>query len=223
MPYKRRNQKRKYAKKAKGKYATMRKIAKQVVLKAEETKVAVANGSITSVDMSNLYTAAPLQIITQGTNSNNRVGNEIYLKNVRGRITFRTSGTVPYLVGRVTAMWHPTAYSISGWGVNFVAKEDYTHPSLGPTTEAFLNYNGLASVVYDKIFRINQDITGEVMDRTIDFNLRINKKLKFKSGSNQMLDNQLYVVISTYAPGQTTPFITFPGVMSDFVATFKDA
>jgi len=207
----------------------MRRIAKQVVMKAEETKVCVANGYITNLDMQNLYVSAPLQAVSQGTSASQRLGDEVYVRNVRCRIVFRSAGTQPHLVARVTAMWHPTNLDITSkpgfWAVNYVDKTDYLHPSLGPSTEAFVNYTGLAKPVYDKIFRVNSTApeTSEVQDRSIDFNLRINKKLKYSSSTSGLLDKQLYLVISTFAPGQAAPYVTFTGVTSDFIVTFKDA
>lgn len=205
-------------------------IVKKELKKDVETKV-WSTGSTTSTSLTkqSLYTLSPIAGIVQGTNNNQRIGNEIYLKNLTLKLLIQNNNRQSQTY-RLLVLWNEANYSIT-WSYN---------NSLG-STDIFYSGSNMMNVppnfklgqkiLLDKI--LHQDaITSSgtssapyVKQFVYKFAIKLNKKVKFLPSSPLLNGKQLYVVLipDTADAGSISGVTTCGAVDFQALLSYDDA
>lgn len=206
--------------------ALVRKTVRSEMNRQEEIKQSFNFYGIASPAMLNdcIYTTAPLQSVAQGTGDSNRIGNQIYLKNLHLRMTF--SGALASLNARfrVMVLWLDKQVSIPAISA--------TNAGVINTDLFFGNYrlvNALINnklehkVIYDKVINIESKNTS-IPQGLLDVRVPLNTKVTYlTAGGVFTKEKQLYVCWMPSIPFATSGVASAWQVNIDQLLTYKDS
>lgn len=204
-------------------------IVKKQINSNEETKI-YSSGSIVSSALasSNFYTMSPVQPISQGTNNNNRIGNEIFLKSLAVRMVFQNTNRQT-LFYRVLVLWSESLYSVGA---------SYTTGALALGDVFYTGSNVLnlppnlklgQNIVYDRIHNVSAKVanagTPYYQQKQIKIWVPINKKVVYQAGVGYFNKKQLYVLVIPFSldSGVVQNVTSVGAIDTMFLTTFKDA
>jgi hypothetical protein len=217
----------------------VKRAVRQELARRQDTKILAGHQVMSgSLKMDTFYTVSPYQLLTQGTDKNQRVGNEIFLRYIRLRGLIGNSSNMPEVkyrvlcvasnklytgstpqnwngVGSVSASWIPDQLFLPGYGVLYNALID--------------NQNTNHVVLVDKKLTIRSDTAGatagSVSVKTIPFDVtcKIMKRVVFaQSGAGLLRNWNYYMVVIPYSPGQATG-VDVGFIDSEYLVSFNDS
>jgi len=174
-------------------------IVKKQINKREETKVYSSSNAISSsLASGTIYNLSPTQQIVQGTGINQRIGNEIFLKNITITLVMQNR-LQQSLYYRLMVIWMPEWLSAS-WtyntGITSGTELFWTSSNL---ISAPVNYKLGNTILYDKVFNLstktNNGAAPYYQQQFKRVKVKINKKLTYEPGTNFFTKKQLFVVL----------------------------
>lgn len=207
----------------------IKRMVKREVQNQEESKYLIFSGSSQTLTHDNVTTVAPWQTAPlQGVAVNQRVGTDIYVKNILLSMNILNIAGV-FAKIRVLGVWldkqiplTPAVGLLHGpaVGVNdlfFTTTLGYTH--------GLINNKLDHTIICDKTYTIKPDYTGEVKNQLIRVNCPINKKVVYTGVAAPQFfkDKQLYFVFIPYTPNGTVGTTQVLQVSTDVMMTYKDS
>lgn len=204
-------------------------IVKKQINSAEETKI-YSSGSLVSSALasSNFYTLSPIQILTQGTGNNNRIGNEVFLKSLTIRMVMQNR-TLQTLFYRVLVLWSENiygagaSYTSGGLALGDIFYTGSNVLNLPPNLK--LGQNILFDRTYNISTKANNGATPYYQQKAMKAYIPINKKIVYLPGSNYLNKKQLYIVVIPFSmDSAVVQNVTSVGAVDMmFLTAFKDA
>jgi hypothetical protein len=181
----------------------IKSIVKSEINKDVETKIFNLGSSVSSaLATQTVYSLNPLSSIVAGTGVNQRIGQEINLKNLNVRILIQnTSATVRQTTYyRIMVLWHESAYTTS-WAYSGTAlgSSELFHSSSNLLTSPPNRKLGL-TLLKDKLMAVRAQTsnaaTQSANQTTLNINIPFkNKKVGYVPGTTYLKQRQLYVVV----------------------------
>lgn len=208
----------------------IKQIVKKEIKSTEETKI-YSTGSATSTNLvsSTIYTLAPCQLINQGTNNNNRIGNDIYLQGIKLHMLFQNRAQQT-LFFRISVIWHIDQWN-GNWSYNgsAIGSTEIWYTSSNVCQAPFNTKNTGTQVLYDKVFNVsttvNNGVTPYYKQTMFKKYIKINKKLTYLAGSQLFKNKQLYILVTPFSldSGITQGVSSVGAIDSHALLYFKDA
>lgn len=211
-------------------------IVKKELVKDSETKFSNQNENFATRIQSQVYTYAPLQTYPlPGSTYYQRIGSDIYLRNLVLKFNFQNSGVnaaspgpFPIVRFRIMAFWADSQLVVTpGTGGVFgsgVGTSQLFFGSTVGTANALINNKLDHVMILDKTIVVKADYAGELKSSIQTISLKLNKKVTFHNDTAPMFlkDKQLYVVVIPYAVGGTDAISVVGGFCCDMMITYKD-
>lgn len=212
----------------------VKRAVRQELARRQDTKILAGHQAFTgSLGMDTIYTVSPQQAIVQGTDKQNRIGNEIFLRYIRLHGLVGNSSTVPETRYRVMCIatnktyTGSTPYDWTGAGAvsaTWLTDGLFIRPSGTLLYNALIdNQNTNFQVLLDKKIIVRSDTASMVKTVPFDVTCKVMKRVVFPSSSAGPLRNwNYYMLIIPYSAGKAlNDPVGF--VDSEYLVSFTDS
>jgi len=181
-----------------GNRRSIQAVVKRQALKSEETKKQVFSPTNLSAYHGTLYTTQ-LNNIPQGTNIGSRSGDAVYYCGIN--LKFQIYSPLPNSLWRLFVVQHRDSFpGVSGvWGTGIGASQLFRNSDISPWS---MTNNDDVKILCKKTFKMDQQFSGETINRIGFMNCKLMKKFQFRSG--QQTEGEYYnyyLVILPYSEG----------------------
>ena len=169
----------------------VKRAVRQELARRQDTKILAGHQAFTgSLGMDTIYTVSPCQAIVQGTDKNQRVGNEIFLRYIRLHGLLGNSSTVPETRYRVMCIatnktyTGSTPYDWTGAGAvsaSWITDGLFIRPSGTLLYNALIdNQNTNFQVLLDKKIIVRSDVASMTKTVPFDVSCKVMKRVVFQ-------------------------------------------
>lgn len=216
--------------------ALVKRIVQQEIRQEAEVKQTYGHQTLighSTLQHGNIYACSPVMNLVQGDDSNQRTGNEVFLRHLLIKGLIGNSSTVAEARFRVMVIASRKAYaptlagSYANWaGIaeTFVADGLFIPSGYTTPYNALVNYHNTDfRVLSDRKLVIRPNLSSSVKSVPFTKDIKIMKKVEYRSASAGALTGMnYYVAIMPYTPGGTTS--TSVGFIdTEFTCTFQDS
>lgn len=203
------------------------KIARAIVNKDRETKQYPFSFNQGGLLENTVYTSAPVQFITEGTDDNQRIGKKIFLRhlNLKGQIY----GSYPVYFVRVMVYWSPTETTITGTyptlsNVSVGTTQLFT-PTVGAYAFAHLNNKLGNKMLCDRVYKVDSETSGTPDERKFRIDCPIFRNIQYANNAAPSLlhGDQLYVSVIVHQINVSGGSATSVGIVCNGIVTYKDS
>lgn len=208
-----------------GTSALVKRAVKRELAKQEEIKTysgEVAGGTV--LKHNTIYCIAPQRLLGQGTNSDQRIGQQIYLRYIRLQGLISNLTTQPAVRFRFLCIRAqkdmPTIFTT--WSdLGGLGSSELFYPSPSALVNSVIN-NKLEGIqiLEDQQITVRSPAGGGVKDQRFTFDCRVMKKCTYKTQSFQ--DWNYYMVLIPYVDGGMTNTTVVGKVDLNYLVTFTD-
>lgn len=191
-----------------------------------EKKLFTETPQVVAMTANTMYTRNLLGNITQGTNNENRVGDNVFIKSFKARLTYDLDyGLFPANVSqaklRVLVVRSREAFNPSGYGSGIGS---YIFLNTANPLESMVDFR-TCQVVCDhmKSFKSQSGINQGKERLTFDIDCPINKNVQYQSAASFTLDsNNYYIILVAGCFGGVTGTTVMGSVYGQHVVSFTD-
>lgn len=205
--------------------AAMKKEIRKIAMRTTEIKNCSTGTATSGLKHATQQAYCETAIITNGTNSLQRVGDEIFLQALRVQWLITTPSTAGAYSYRLMVVYSGEEYAATSFAdTSLTFAEMFLINAVAGTNVAGVVNKKAITVLWDQIVDVNSNITGvsEVVNTFCNVNLR-NYRFQYQAGGSTYgkLKN-LYVVVLPYVVGGTVGTTLCGTVVANASLDFRD-
>lgn len=208
----------------------IRRMVRRELAKRDENKTYYNTFSSGALTHNTLYTWSATQALVKGTSQHNRVGNSIYARYLKIRVSVNVNAGAPYFQGRLITLYSPDRFIAppNGFYSSIGSSDLFITPLPGNVIDSLIDGKKFSGnrIICDKKFTMRAQSTlpiGGAEHKMYQYTCPLFRKLTYDDNDTGYLKNgQIYTVFIPYIGGGTNGVSLVQGIEVQQLLTYTD-